>query len=92
MAKLDREKCHGIGIIPENVIYPLMGWKSIKFFNPNITQRILNETADAMGFRIWSGRSTLHPKNTDLPMGKGHAYDIVAKEHCPLIYAQHTVF
>lgn len=92
MANADRETCQGIGIIPENVMYPLKDWKLVKFFNPNITQRILNETADAIGFQIWDGRSTADQNNTDLPMREGHAFDVIAQEHCPLVYAMHNVF
>lgn len=70
----------------------MVGWKAIKFFNPDITQRILNGTADAIGFRVWTGEFTRNHDKADLEMGKGHAYDVFAKKHCPLIYAQHKVF
>lgn len=89
LAKVDRRQCRGVKIYPSKWFYPLFGRDSLKFFDPNLTQSVLNQTKGIMGFHFWnSGSKTLE----NITMRNATAYDVFAEKHCPRIYARHSLF
>lgn len=86
---VDRDQCRGAKVYPPDRFYPLFGWESLEFFNPNATQYVLNKIQNIMGFHFWNSHSK---EIRNIRMGNGAAYDLIAKEYCPRTYAANALF
>lgn len=89
LSEVDRTQCRGAKIHPAKMFYPLYGRDSLKFFNPNLTEEVINKTKNMMGVHLYNSASKAIEK---IPMRHGSAYDLVAKEHCPGVYAEYGEF
>lgn len=84
----DRHQCHGLQIYPPEKFYPLFGSEFHKFYEPKDTKYVLNITENSMGFHFGNNIS----KDENVKIGNGAAYDLIAKKHCPRIYAEHKSY
>lgn len=78
------DQCRGATVHPPDRFYPLYGVESLKYFDPDETEEVLDRIKDIMGFHYWNS----HTKNTPFSIGSGSAFDSIAKEHCPRVYAE----
>lgn len=89
LSEVDRRHCRGAKIYPAEMFYPLYGPESLKYFDPNLTEEVLNKTTKIVGFHFYNSASKAIDKIT---MRDGSAYDLIAREHCPRVYAEHEEF
>lgn len=82
---VSRDQCQELAIFAPTRFYP--GKDVILYFDPNATQKILNvhTTNRAVGLHFYNSSS----QKRNFTMGNGDAYDLLAKQNCPLIYARH---
>lgn len=84
---VNRDQCKGFRIYPPTQFYPLHGLESFRYFYPNATQEILqmHKTNMTVGFHFWNSRS----QKRNFTLGNGDAYDVIAKQNCPLVHEAH---
>lgn len=88
LAKVDRARCRGVEIYSPKRFYPIFGRDSVQFFDPKAAEKVLSGIENIMGFHFWNSYS----KDKAIPMGNADAYDLIAEQYCPLVYAEHNQF
>lgn len=77
------ERCHGFDVLPPSRCYgiPFRQWQ--RFFDINQTSQVMEALKDAVIVHFWNKFSI----KRQVRVGDGSAYDVLAKEYCPRVYA-----
>lgn len=76
-------RCHGFQVLPPSKCYAIPFRKWERFFEAEETKAVLEAVKDSVIVHFWNKFSI---KRT-VTVGDGSAYDVLAKEYCPLVYA-----
>ncbi|XP_017848289.1 lactosylceramide 4-alpha-galactosyltransferase-like [Drosophila busckii] len=79
----NRERCRGFQIYEPSVFYPVASPLWLDYFEPAKLSLTLERTAAAYTAHMWNTFS----KNKLMAIGSGSAYDKLAQQHCPKVYA-----
>uniref|UniRef100_T1JBS3 Alpha 1,4-glycosyltransferase domain-containing protein n=1 Tax=Strigamia maritima TaxID=126957 RepID=T1JBS3_STRMM len=78
-----RERCIGVTVLPSTAFYAVK-WQEWKdFFNVSKTKETMKKLEDSYLIHVWNK----HSSKTPVKIGSGQVYEIIAKRHCPSIYA-----
>lgn len=85
LTKMKREVCHGIDVFDAKRFSPLSAEESHQFFKKKYAKDVLNKLEEAITFHYYNSHTT----GINITMGKGDAYDFIARKYCPRIYGAH---
>lgn len=80
--RMTRDRCHGFDVLPPSKCYAVPFRKWEQFFDVQATGKVLEMVKESVIVHFWNKFSI----KRRVRVGDGSAYDLLAKEYCPLIY------
>lgn len=77
------EQCPICNVLPTYVFYPIYYDKWRTFFEHIATEDVMAAVSNSTAIHFWNKLSAGRP----VRRGEGSAYELLAQEHCPLVYA-----
>lgn len=85
---MTKDRCHGFSVLPPSKCYAVPFRKWERFFDRAVTKEVLDVLKDSVIVHFWNKFSI---KRT-VQVGDGSAYDVLAKEFCPMVYTATGIF
>lgn len=80
---MTRDSCHGFDVLPSRMCFAVSYWHWRKLFNVKATREVLEMVKESVIVHFWNYLSI----RGRVRVGNGSAYDVLAKQYCPLTYA-----
>lgn len=80
---MTEERCHGFNVLPQSKCYAVPYKQWADFFNRTLTKDVLEAVRESVIVHFWNKFSIKRM----VKVGDDSAYDKLAKEYCPRVYA-----
>lgn len=81
--EMNPDKCWGFKVFPRSTFYAVNSKSWQMFFNPNVTETVLQMIKDSVIVHVWNK----HSANKNIQkINRKTAYEVIASENCPKVY------
>lgn len=78
-----KKDCQGFTVYPPEMFYPVPWWNWTMYFEERHLTEVLSMSEKSYAIHVWNKHST----NTLIPVNSKIPYAVIAKEHCPKVFA-----